>query len=194
MARFPRCGLAGIPCPTPSNGVAHVSQRNASQPPSRALLVAELPVFGRARAFIGGKLPVFGEPRTRRRFSEKYHAVSEKSLLDAGIIWSGRWASIVLALPKPDGALVESRALSRGLVVSCLRASAPRARSRVHQSLASSRLPDKHANSITGRRIWRSLRIYVSLRCKFIMMESVPRSVWKRGRATLPPGTSPGSA
>jgi hypothetical protein len=64
--------------------------------------------FSVARAFIGGKLPVFGEPRTRRRFSEKYHAVSEKSLLDAGIIWSGRWASIVLALPKPDGALVES--------------------------------------------------------------------------------------
>ena len=43
-------------------------------------------------------------------------------------------------------------------------------------------------------RIWRSLRIYVSLRWKFIMMESVPRSVWKRGRATLPPGASPGSA
>jgi hypothetical protein len=31
----------------------------------------------------------------------------EKSLLDAGVIWSGRWASIVLALPKPDGAFVD---------------------------------------------------------------------------------------
>jgi hypothetical protein len=39
-----------------------------------------------------------------------------------------------------------------------------------------------------------SLPIYVSLHCNFIMMESVLRSVWKRERATSPPGTSPGSA
>jgi hypothetical protein len=65
--------------------------------------------FPVARACVrGGKLPLFGEPRTRRRFSEKYHAVSEKSLLDAGIIRRGRWAFIVFPLPKPDGALVES--------------------------------------------------------------------------------------
>jgi hypothetical protein len=36
------------------------------------------------------KLPLFGEPRTRRRFSEQYHAASEKSLLDTGIIRRGR--------------------------------------------------------------------------------------------------------
>ena len=78
-------------------------------PPSRALLFAELPVSGRARVRVKvTKLPLFGEPRTRRRFSEKYHAVSEKSLLDAGIIRRGRWAFIMFPLPKPDGALVKS--------------------------------------------------------------------------------------
>jgi hypothetical protein len=50
----------------------------------------------------------FGEPRTGRRFSKQYYAVSEKRLLDAGIIRRGRWASFVFPLPKPDGALVES--------------------------------------------------------------------------------------
>ena len=77
-------------------------------PPSRALLVAELPVSGRARTRVRvGKLPLFGEPRTRRRFSKQYYAARQKSLLDAGVIWSGRWASIVLALPEADGAFVD---------------------------------------------------------------------------------------
>jgi hypothetical protein len=56
---------------------------------------------------MGKKLPLFGEPRTRRRFSKQYHAARQKSLLDAGVIWSGRWASIVLALPEADGAFVD---------------------------------------------------------------------------------------
>jgi hypothetical protein len=78
-------------------------------PPSRALLVAELPVSGRAHARVMGyeKLPLFGEPRTRRRFSKQYYAARQKSLLDAGVIWSGRWASIVLALPEADGPFVD---------------------------------------------------------------------------------------
>ena len=77
-------------------------------PPSRALLVAELPVSGRARVRVSGeKLPLFGEPRTRRRFSKQYYAARQKSLLDAGVIWSGGWASIVLALPEADGAFVD---------------------------------------------------------------------------------------
>jgi hypothetical protein len=77
-------------------------------PPNRALLIAELPVSGRARVRVSGKkLPLFGEPRTRRRFSKQYYAARQKSLLDAGVIWSGRWASIVLALPEADGAFVD---------------------------------------------------------------------------------------
>ena len=87
---------------------ARVAAKCVATAPSRALLVAELPVSGRARVRVMvRKLPLFGEPRTRRRFSEKYHAVSEKSLLDAGIIRRGRWASIVLALPEADGAFVD---------------------------------------------------------------------------------------
>jgi hypothetical protein len=73
------------------------------------------------------KLPLFGEPRTRRRFSKQYYAARQKSLLDAGIIRRGRWASVVLALPEADGAFVLLRALSRGLVASCRQESAPRA-------------------------------------------------------------------
>jgi hypothetical protein len=77
-------------------------------PPSRALLIAELPVSGRARVRVGvGKLPLFGEPRTRRRFSKQYYSARQKSLLDAGVIWSGCWTSIVLALPEADGAFVD---------------------------------------------------------------------------------------
>jgi hypothetical protein len=53
------------------------------------------------------KLPLFGKPRTRRRFGEQYYAVRQKRLLDAGVIWCGRWASIVLAFPKTDGAFVD---------------------------------------------------------------------------------------
>src|SRR5580692_1502882 len=53
------------------------------------------------------KLPLFGEPRTRRRFSKQYYTARQKSLLDAGVIWSGRWASIVLAFPEADGAFVD---------------------------------------------------------------------------------------
>jgi hypothetical protein len=77
-------------------------------PPSRALLISEVPFSGRARVRArGGKLPLFGEPRTRRRFSKQYYAACQKSLFDAGVIWSGRWASIVLALPEADGAFVD---------------------------------------------------------------------------------------
>jgi hypothetical protein len=43
----------------------------------------------RARALWVRKLPLFGEPRTRRRFSKQYYAVSEKSLLDAGCAIGG---------------------------------------------------------------------------------------------------------
>jgi hypothetical protein len=69
-----------------------------------ASLVAELPVSGRVRVRVMvRKLPLFGEPRTRRRFSKQYYAARQKSLLDAGVIWSGRWASIVLALPEAEG-------------------------------------------------------------------------------------------
>ena len=31
----------------------------------------------------------------------------QKRLLDAGVIWSGRWASIVLAFPKADGTFID---------------------------------------------------------------------------------------
>ena len=63
----------------------------------------------RACALVARKLPLFGEPRTRRRFSKQYYAARQKSLLDAGVIWSGRWASIVLALPEADGAFVDCK-------------------------------------------------------------------------------------
>src|ERR1700719_1194291 len=61
----------------------------------------------RVRALEVRKLPLFGVVRTRRRFSKQYYAARQKSLLDAGVIWSGRWASIVLALPEADGAFVD---------------------------------------------------------------------------------------
>lgn len=53
------------------------------------------------------KLPLFGEPSTRRRFCEQYYAVRQKRLLNASVIWSGRWASIVLAFPKTDGTFID---------------------------------------------------------------------------------------
>ena len=78
------------------------------------LIAAQSRVIGcrstvfRSRACAQGweKLPLFGEPRTRRRFSKQYYAARQKSLLDAGIIRRGRWASVVLALPEADGAFV----------------------------------------------------------------------------------------
>jgi hypothetical protein len=78
-------------------------------PPNRALLVAEVPFSGRARVrafwyenyrFSASRAPGVGSansitPRAKRACS------------DAGVIWSGRWASIVLAFPEADGPFVD---------------------------------------------------------------------------------------
>src|SRR6202047_4179271 len=72
-----------------------------SQADGASIEERNLPVSGRARVRVMvRKLPLFGELGTRRRFSKQYYAARQKSLLDAGVIWSGRWASIVLMLPK----------------------------------------------------------------------------------------------
>ena len=79
-----------------------------SQADGASIEERNLPVSGRARVRVMvRKLPLFGELGTRRRFSKQYYAARQKSLLDAGVIWSGRWASIVLALPEADGPFVD---------------------------------------------------------------------------------------